>query len=142
MVTKNIFQNKRIHQIFNKNIYLMSEAYHFECEWFIVIYHAPNDFQQDAANSDPEEMKKGMEEWMVWAKKCGDQLVDMGTPLVGGQKLSPDDNSSKSEKGVVGYSVLQANNIEEAKALLTGHPHLNWNPGCEIEVHETMEMQG
>jgi hypothetical protein len=109
---------------------------------FIIIYHAPLDFMKDMANTTPEERKKGMEEWMVWAKKCGSKLVDMGAPLMNGQQLSPDGKSKSSNKNVVGYSILDAENLEEAKGLLKGHPHLAWNAQCSIEVHETMQMPG
>ena len=43
---------------------------------------------------------------------------------------------------VVGYSILQAENIDDAKALLDGHPHLAWDGACEIEVHEVMPLPG
>lgn len=109
---------------------------------FIVIYHAPADAWKQNENNSPEDMKKGMEEWMVWAQKCGDKLVDMGNPLMGGVKLSPDGSSSASEKNVCGYSVLQAENMDEAKSLLEEHPHLKWAAECEIEVHETMPVPG
>lgn len=95
-----------------------------------------------AANSTPEEMEKGMEGWMKWAEKCGDHLVEFGNPLSGGQKLIPGGGSNASTRGVVGFSVLQANTIEDAKALLEGHPHLDWNASCEIEVHEAMPPPG
>ena len=36
----------------------------------------------------------------------------------------------------MGYSILQAENMEAAKALLADHPHLAWSPDCEVEVHE------
>ena len=106
---------------------------------FVVIYHAPVSAFQQMGNATPEQMKEGMKAWMEWAAKCGDGLVDMGTPLAGGQKLSKT-GSSASDKGVAGYSILQAENIEGAKALLAGHPHLEWAAGCEIEVHESMPM--
>ncbi len=32
--------------------------------------------------------------------------------------------------------------MDEAKELLKGHPHLEWNGACEIEVHETMPVPG
>ena len=63
-------------------------------------------------------MAKGMESWMAWAAKCGDKLVDLGNPLEGGQKLSPDGSSEQSRREVAGYSILQAENIDDAKALL------------------------
>jgi hypothetical protein len=109
---------------------------------FIVIYHAPADAMEQTANSTPEQQAKGMEEWMKWAQKCGDKLVDLGSPLTNGQQLSPDGNSKPSSKNVAGYSVLQAENIEDAIKLLKGHPHLAWNAECSIEVHETMPLPG
>ncbi|MFY0644368.1 MAG: hypothetical protein JXR19_07860 [Bacteroidia bacterium] len=109
---------------------------------FIVIYHAPAEAMEATANATEEEMKAGMEPWMAWAAKCGDQLVDMGTPLAGGQRLQPNGSSQDSSKEVTGYSILEASNMEEAKSLLAGHPHLGWGEGCEIEVHETMALPG
>lgn len=109
---------------------------------FIVIYHAPIDAMQQTAKLSPEDQAKGMEAWMQWAKKCGNKLVDLGSPLMNGQQLSPDGKSKNSDKNVAGYSVLQAANMEEAKALLNGHPHLGWNAACSIEVHETMPLPG
>ena len=76
---------------------------------------------EQMSNASPEEMKAGMEPWMAWAAKCGEGLVDLGAPLVG-------------------YSILQAEDMEGAKALLEGHPHLEWTGGCEIEVHESMPL--
>ena len=63
----------------------------------------------------------------------------MGTPLAGGQVLSAS-GASASDKGVVGYSILQAESIEAAQEMLMGHPHLQWGAGCEIEVHESMPL--
>ena len=58
---------------------------------------------------------------------------------MGGQKLSKS-GSSPSDKDVIGYSILQAEDMQGAKALLVGHPHFEWASGCEIEVHESMPM--
>jgi hypothetical protein len=109
---------------------------------FIVLYHAPADAMQQTANTSPEEQAKGMEVWMQWAKKCGDKLLDLGSPLMNGQQISPDGKNKTSDKNVVGYSILQAENMEDAKSLLQGHPHLGWNAACSIEVHETMPLPG
>ena len=103
---------------------------------FVVIYHAPAVWEL-AKDVTPEDMQKGMELWMAWAAKCGDGLADFGTPLAGGLKVSKS-GSTQSDKGVVGYSILQAEDMERAKALLQGHPHLEWAADCEIEVHESM----
>jgi len=78
---------------------------------------------------------------MSGQKKCGDSLVDLGTPLGHGQKLSAS-GSSPGERNVIGYSILQAENMDEAKKLLEGHPHLAWAAGCDIEVHESLPLPG
>lgn len=109
---------------------------------FIVIYHAPIEAIQQTADASPEDMKKGMEPWMQWAQKCGSKLVDIGSPLAGGQKVLRDGKTENSKRGVCGYSILEAESMEEAKSLLAGHPHLMWRGDCEIEVHETMPLPG
>ena len=107
---------------------------------FVVMYHAPEAWEQ-RSGATPEDMAAGMKQWMAWAERCGDALVDFGTPLAGGQRLSKS-GASPSERGAVGYSTLQAENMDAAQALLEGHPHLEWAPGHEIEVHESMPPPG
>lgn len=79
---------------------------------------------------------------MAWAAKCGDKLVDMGSPLANGVAINPDGSSKESTKEALGYSILSAENMEEAKSLMEGHPHLSWNASCTIEVHECMPTPG
>jgi len=108
----------------------------------MIIYYAPLDAMLQTANSTPEEQAKGMEGWKLWAQKCGDKLMDMGNPLMNGQQLTPDGKSKESNKNVTGYSILGVENIEEAKELLKGHPHLAWNAACSIELYEVMPVPG
>ena len=56
-----------------------------------------------------------------------------------GQKLTKS-GSSASDKNVVGYSILQAEDMEGAKAVLEGHPHFENPADGEIEVHESMPL--
>ena len=106
---------------------------------FVVMYHAPAEAMEKMMDISPEEAKKGMEPWMAWAAKSGSGLVDLGTPLANGQRLTKS-GSAPSERQVSGYSILQAEDMESAKNMLEGHPHLEWIDGCEIEVHETFPM--
>jgi len=106
---------------------------------FIVIYYAPQSFTKDMKNKSAEDMKKGQEEWMHWAMVIGDGLVDMGAPLGNGEVIEKS-KTSKSTSEIVGYSVLQAENIGEAAKMLQEHPHLKWSSGCRIEVFEAMKM--
>lgn len=109
---------------------------------YMVVYHANNSAMQEMGKSSPEEAAEGMKSWMDWAAKCGDGLVDLGAPLMNGQAMNPSGDSTNSNRGVVGYSILQAENLDAAKQLLDGHPHLTWNSGCSIEVHETAPIPG
>ncbi|MDP6822611.1 MAG: hypothetical protein QF554_04895 [Dehalococcoidia bacterium] len=106
---------------------------------FIVIYHATTAAMEQTQSMSQEEMKDGMDRWFAWAENAGDALVDFGSPLMGGVKLSPS-GSTPSDHGVMGYSILEAMDMEAAQAVLAGHPHLGWADGCELEVHEAVAM--
>lgn len=108
---------------------------------FIVIYHASEEATKKMSAADSAEMKAGMEPWMAWAKRCGNNLVDLGAPLGNGKKVTKNETTS-SNKGVVGYSILQADSMEDAILMLKGHPHIEWTAGCEIEVHEALPLPG
>ena len=109
---------------------------------FIVIYHAPVTAVMEMAKATPANQAKGMQAWMMWAKKCGSQLVDMGAPLANGIQLGADGKTKLSDKNTVGYSILLAKSMDDAKALMAGHPHLSTNAACCIEIHETMQIPG
>ncbi len=108
---------------------------------YIVIYHADADAVAGMQSMAPEQMQEGMKAWGAWGEKIGSALVDFGTPLAGGRKVTPT-GSSPSNKEVTGYSILEADSIEAAEELLKGHPHLAWAAGCEIEVHEALAVPG
>jgi hypothetical protein len=110
---------------------------------FLVTYHAPVTAMAQMANAPADQQAKGMEAWMQWAQRCGDKLVDMGAPLMNSQQISPDGSTADSTKNVCGYSVLQAENMDEAKSLVQGHPHISgWSPDATLEVHETVKLPG
>lgn len=109
---------------------------------YIVIYHAPATSLADSANQTPEQMEENMQPWQQWAEQLGDQLVDLGQPLVGGINIKEDGSNTPSSREVVGYSIVRAENMDEAISLMQDHPHLAWGGDCEIEVHETMSIPG
>jgi hypothetical protein len=107
---------------------------------YLVTYHSPASAMKKMQTATKEEMAAGMDEWMKWANKCGDRLVEMGAPLMGGVNLKATGDAIPSKRKVTGYSILQAESMAAAKKLLKGHPHLAWGKGCEIEVHEAIPM--
>jgi len=107
---------------------------------YVFIYHAPTP-PADAAPPSPEQMEAVMGEWNAWAGRVGDGMVDFGTPLAHGTKVTPQGTSSSTNE-VVGYSIIEASDMDAALSLAKGHPHLNMPGGCEIEVHEAQPIPG
>src|SRR5688572_32613441 len=95
---------------------------------FLFIYHAPTT-TADAQPADPAEMEKVMGEWTAWAGRVGDGMVDFGTPLANGVRVTPEGTSS-STNDVAGYTILVAEDLDAARALAEGHPPLNMPGGC------------
>jgi hypothetical protein len=105
---------------------------------FMILYRATMSVRDQLANATPEQMKAGMDAWMVWAGKAGDAVVDLGTPL------APTTHAGTAAAGgddVCGYSILQAASAQDVTNLLDGHPHLEM-PGASIDVLEMLSMPG
>lgn len=107
---------------------------------YLFVYHAPMT-PADAAPPDPAQMDAVMGEWNAWAGRVGEGLVDFGTPLAGGVRVTKD-GTSPSTREVAGYSIIEADDMESALELAKVHPHLNMPGGCEIEVHEVQPIPG
>jgi hypothetical protein len=110
---------------------------------FLVIYHAPAEAVQQMDQTTHEQQQEGINAWMNWAQRTGSQLKDLGAPLTGGQSIDTNGASKPSDKDVRGYSIVEAESMDVAKALFDGHPHLsNWHKGATIELHEVMPIPG
>jgi hypothetical protein len=107
---------------------------------FVFIYHAPMT-PAEATPPTPEEVEQVMGAWMAWAGNVGDRMVDFGTPLAGGVQITLD-GTAPSAREVAGYTILEADSVDDALALAKDHPHLNMPGGCTIEVHEAQPIPG
>jgi hypothetical protein len=107
---------------------------------YVVLYNAPVSASEQMENNDPDMAAAAMQAWNAWSEKAGSGIVDLGTPLGNGRRVT---TSGATEAGteVAGYSILQAADVDSAVALLDGHPHLQM-PGASIEVHEALEIPG
>ena len=106
---------------------------------FILIYYSPQSAMEKMKNSSPEDMKKGMESWMKWFEKCGEHTVDMGSMLSNSKRIDSSGIASGNTE-VAGYTILKADDMIKVEELLKGHPHLEWDDSCYIEVHEKMPL--
>jgi len=88
---------------------------------------------------NPEEGAEHMAKWKSWADGLGDALVNQGTPLGNAKSVT---SSGVTDSGgadpMMGYSILQAENIEAAVKMVEDSPHVNY--GGTMVVAEMMEM--
>ncbi|MDA4129663.1 MAG: hypothetical protein OK457_02725 [Thaumarchaeota archaeon] len=106
---------------------------------FIILYKSDQDPEEMVRNSTPEQMKSGMDVWMQWSNKAGNSIVDLGSPLGFGQIVTKT-GAMKAPLGVSGYSVMQAESMEELLTKLKNHPHFMTPGTSTIEVWESMPM--
>lgn len=108
---------------------------------FLVLYKAMTSGAEQMQGASPEEMQKGMEPWMKWKDEIGDAIVDMGSPLGEAAHVGNDEHQNKGGAHIAGYSVIQAESMDDAKSKLSNHPHLMMEGAC-IKVLEMMPMPG
>lgn len=98
-------------------------------------------------NASEEEMKAKMAKWGAWMAKLQekDQLSTGGSPLqFSGKKLDSDGvvtdiAASEFKEMVTGYSIVKANNYDEAVEIAKICPIFEY-PGCTVEIREVPQM--
>src|SRR5262252_5352939 len=106
---------------------------------FIILYKSDRSPEELMRNSTPEQRKSGMEMWTQWATGAGSALVDLGNPLGNGQVVDKS-GGMRAPIGVSGYSIMQAESMDEVKEKLKNHPHF-LSPGMpRIEVYEMLPL--
>jgi hypothetical protein len=83
-----------------------------------------------------EERDAIMAAWGEWYGKTGEAIVDGGNPFGQGVAMTSDGNTDGS--GITGYTIVSADDMAGAQAIVKGHPHLD--DGGTVEVYETFEM--
>jgi hypothetical protein len=98
----------------------------------------------------PEEIQKGMQAWGEWFKRLeqsgnlrnpGAALGKGGAVLTrNGQGFRTDTSMSEVKELIGGYSIIQANSLEEATELAKGAPFLQNNSRGQVVVRPVMQM--
>jgi hypothetical protein len=99
---------------------------------FVYIYNGPQ------SNEPPS--KKVFEAWNAWFGKLGDKLVDGGNPLSPAAKRVTEENgvSDLTSGQALGYSIVNAESIDEATEMAKGCPVLGAH--CSVDVYEALPM--
>jgi YCII-related domain len=88
----------------------------------------------------PEQTEEQMRAWNEWMGRVGSALVDGGTPFGAGSAVS-DDGSTGQPSDLNGYSIIEADNLDEAHALTKDHPFLAEGKGrFTIEIFELVPL--
>jgi hypothetical protein len=105
---------------------------------YLLLYRAPASASDQMAGATPEQAQAGMDAWMGWAGRVGSALTDMGAPCQYAATVGA--TYPASEGFIGGYSIVEADSVDAARALLDGHPHLMMGEGAGIDVHELLAM--
>lgn len=107
---------------------------------FLVLYGMPAAAMEEMMkNSSPEEMKKGMDEWLKWQEDHKANIPVLGAP-VGKNKRINKDGVVDMRNEIGGYSVFAAESYEDVAKILADSPHFQM-PGTYVDVMELVEMK-
>ncbi len=104
---------------------------------FIMLYRGE---ATDMGDMSPEEQQEVMTKWGEWMQRVGPALSDVGAPFGPGASVV-DDGSMASPSSMSGYSIVEAADLDAAKALTSGHPYLSEGKGdYAIDIFELMPV--
>jgi hypothetical protein len=104
---------------------------------FIYLYRGPATPVSDPAA--PEDAER-MAAFGAWMAKLGPALVDVGRPF--GTSASVRDDGTEGTAGdLIGYTIVEADDLAAAKAFTGGLPFLSGSDGkCAVEIFELLPM--
>jgi hypothetical protein len=104
---------------------------------YLFLYRGPATPMEDFT---PEQSQEQMRAWGEWMSRTGAALVDGGAPF-GARTAVSDDGSVGAPSDQNGYSIVEADSLEAARALTKGHPFLSGGTGrFSIEIFELVPM--
>jgi hypothetical protein len=76
----------------------------------------------------------------AWTEKIGSALLDAGAPF--GQSTAVRDDGTDGAAGeLIGYTIIEADDLAHAKTLTDGLPFLSGDAGtCAVEIFELLPM--
>ncbi|HEU0238218.1 MAG TPA: hypothetical protein VKB59_19980 [Micromonosporaceae bacterium] len=86
----------------------------------------------------PEDQEKAMQEWGAWFGKLGAAVKDMGNPFGASATVSGSGSTGHGTSHAGGYSIVEADSLEDAKTKAIGCPVLTG--GGAVEVYEAIPM--
>jgi hypothetical protein len=104
---------------------------------FIYLYRGPATAMSDFT---PEQGAERMAAFGAWMEKVGAALVDGGSPF-GSSASVRDDGTEGTAGDLIGYTIVEADDLAAAKALTDGLPFLSNSDGkFAVEIFELLPM--
>lgn len=91
-------------------------------------------------DTTPQQEAERMAAFGAWMEKVGAALVDVGNPF--GASVSVRNDGTEGPAGdLIGYTIVEAGDLAQAKALTDGLPFLSGSDGqCAVEIFELLPM--
>jgi len=83
----------------------------------------------------------GVKAWHEWVDRNKSGIVEIGAPL-GKTKSVSKAGIADVRNNMTAFTVVRAENHEEAAKLFEGHPHFTIFPGESIEIMECLPIPG
>jgi hypothetical protein len=104
---------------------------------YLLLYRGP---AMPMEEFTPEQSAEQMKAWGDWMGRVSSALVDGGAPF--GQRTAvSDDGTSPAPSDQNGYTIVEADSLDGARALTDGHPFLSEGKGrFTVEIFELVPM--
>jgi hypothetical protein len=97
---------------------------------FLVTYHG------SGMPDDPALMEQAKAAFGNWVAGAGDAIVDPGAPVKMVSQVA--DQGATEAVQIGGYSIIQADSVEDARAILSSHPYVA--RGGSLQVNQILEV--
>ena len=97
---------------------------------FLVTYHG------SGMPDDPALIEQAKAAFGSWVAGAGDAIVDPGAPVQMVTQMATDGATDAVEIG--GYSIIQADSVEDAMAVLSSHPYVA--RGGTLQVNQILDV--
>jgi hypothetical protein len=104
---------------------------------FLYLYRGPATPMEQFT---PEESAEQLRAWGEWMGRLGSALVDGGAPF-GERAAVADDGTTPAPGDLNGYTIVEADSLEAARALTERHPFLTEGKGrFTVEIFELVPI--
>lgn len=112
---------------------------------FVMLYHRPYLISQDSFEAAQEDLVK----WRAWMKEMTDKgqlksygqpLDDIGKVVIGKKRTITDGPFAETKDIIGGFSIIVANDLDEAVKIASGCPLLDRDGSIEVRAIRRLDL--